>query len=301
MEKNHPAYMRFSSTVPANIRKPVPAVDYLANRFTYHTHDAWAELVRAGRVFVNDERRDESAFVKAGDAVAYEPEPFEEPGADLSYSIIYEDEWALCVNKPGNLLVHRAGKSFRNNLTYLLRNNNAPPYPNCRPAHRLDRGTSGAVLFAKTAEYGSAFGNLFRDSKVVKRYAALVRECPNIDTPFIIDKPIAPDESAIPGSSPCKFKVNESGKPAVTVIDNAKRLDNGFSLLSIRPLTGRTHQIRVHLSSIGFPIIGDTAYSGDDSLFPRLALHCESLSFTHPCTNTECTITAPFPDDFKSH
>jgi RluA family pseudouridine synthase len=287
--------MRLSSKIPDNIRTPITAADYLAGRFTYHSKEEWEALIRDGRVFVNGVPPPEPAIVKAGDAVAYEPEEFEEPEADLSYSIIYEDDWAFCVNKPGNLLVHRAGKSFRNNLVYQLRNAHTPPYPDCRPAHRLDRGTSGAVLFVKTAEHGSAFGNLFRDNLAVKRYAALVRGYPNIKTPFSIDKPIARDESATPGNSPCKFRVNENGKPASTIIERVQRHSNGFSLLSIRPLTGRTHQIRVHLEHIGFPIIGDTVYGGDD--FFRLALHCESLSFTHPYTNSPCTITAPLPFD----
>lgn len=292
--------MKLSSAVPANIKKPISAVEYLAARFTYHAKEKWAELIREGRVFVNGARCGETGFVSAGDSVEYEPEEFEEPEADLSYSIIYEDEWALCVNKPGNLLVHRAGKSFRNNLTCLLRNTHTPPYPDCRPAHRLDRDTSGAVLFAKDMGHCAAFGNLFRDNKVEKRYAAVVRGYSDIDTPFSIDKPLAKDSAAVPGNAPCRFKIDESGKSAVTIVERAQRLDNGFTLLSIMPLTGRTHQIRVHLASIGFPIVGDTVYGGehlgDGSTPPRrMLLHCESLSFAHPYANAECAITAPLP------
>lgn len=290
--------MRFSSKIPANVHTPIAAVDYLAGRFTYHSKEKWTELIREGRVFVNNILCGENSFVKAGDTVAYEPYDFEEPAANLSYSIVYEDEWMLCVNKPGNLLVHRAGKSFRNNLVYLLRNVNTPPYPNCRPVHRLDRDTSGAVLVAKDAEQGAILGNLFRDNAVTKRYAAVVRGHPNIDTPFCIDKPITADKSATPGNAPCKFIVDERGKPASTIIEEIRRLDNGLSLLKVRPLTGRTHQIRVHLASIGFPIVGDKVYGGIDDI--RQALHCESLSFPHPHKHIECAITAPLPDDMVS-
>jgi len=293
--------MIFSSKIPANIRAPIAVADYLSYRFTYHNKDKWMELIHEGRVRVNNNTCNEYDLIKAGDTVAYEPYDFEEPAANLSYSIIYEDEWMLCVDKPGNLLVHRAGKSFRNNLVYLLRNVNTPPYPNCHPVHRLDRGTSGAVLFAKNAECGAALGNLFRDDRVVKRYAAIVHGHPNINTPFSIDKPIAPDISATPGNAPCRFKVDDGGKSACTVIEEVRSFNNDFSLLTVRPLTGRTHQIRVHLSSIGFPIIGDPIYNEiNNNPISRQALHCESLSFIHPYKNIECTMTAPLPDDISA-
>jgi len=290
--------MRFSSIIPTGVRTPVAVTDYLADRFTYHGKEEWTTLIRDGRVFVNGTRCDKNTFVAAGDAVAYEPYDFEEPAANLSYSIIYEDDWMLCVNKPGNLLVHRAGKSFRNNLVYQLRNVNTPPYPNCHPVHRLDRGTSGTVLFAKNADCGATLGKLFRDNTVIKKYAAIVSGNIDIETPFCVDKPIAPDANATPGNAPCKFTTDKNGKPARTVIENVKFLSNGFSLLTIRPLTGRTHQIRVHLASIGFPIVGDRLYGGIDNMPPqRQSLHCESLSFLHPYKNIECTMTAPLPDD----
>jgi len=293
--------MRFSSNVPAHIRTPIAAADYLTGRFTYHNKERWTELIRDGRVFVNNLRCGEGDLVKAGDTVTYEPYEFEEPPANLSYKIIYEDEWMLCVDKPANLLVHRAGKSFRNNLVYQLRNVNTPPYPNCHPVHRLDRDTSGAVLFAMDAEQGAILGNLFRDDLVTKKYAALVSGEININTPFNIDKPIGPDPNATPGKAQCKFSVNETGKPACTIIEEVSSFNNGFSLLKVRPITGRTHQIRVHLASIGFPIVGDQLYGGvDNTPIQRQALHCESLSFTHPYTNIECTMTAPLPDDIVS-
>jgi len=291
--------MRFASKIPDNAKTPIAAIDYLAGRFTYHNKEKWAELIREGRVFVNDALCGEDSRVTAGDTIAYAPREFEEPAANLSYSIIYEDEWMLCVNKPGNLLVHRAGKSFRNNLVYLLRRANTPPYPNCHPVHRLDRDTSGAVLFAKEAEQGAVLGNLFRDNLVTKRYTAVVCGYADIETPFSIDKPIAPDPNAKIGDSPCKFMTDETGKPARTIIEEAKRCNNGYSLLTVRPLTGRTHQIRVHLASIGLPIAGDKIYGGDSEV-KRQALHCGSLSFTHPYTNIECTITAPLPEDMMS-
>ena len=284
--------MLFSSKVPCNVRTPLVIAEYLARRFTYYAAPEWAAVVGEGRVFINGARCGEADTVKADDTVSYDPGDFEEPEADLSYSIIYEDEWTLAVNKPGNLLVHRAGKSFRNNLIYQLRRAANPPYPNCRPVHRLDRNTSGAVLVAKDSEQGALFGNLFAQGKVRKIYKAVVRGRPDIKLPFVIDSPISEDKGS---GAPFRFKVDSAGKPAVTVIEEIQSIDNGFSLLTIRPLTGRTHQIRVHLASIGFPITGDKVYGQDTET--RQALHCESLSFVHPHTGGECTITADLPED----
>ena len=285
--------MLFSSKIPCNVKTPLVITEYLARRFTYHAAPEWAATIREGRVFVNGARCCETDTVKAGDIVAYDPGEFEEPEADLSYSIIYEDDRVLAVNKPANLLVHRAGKSFRNNLIYQLRHAANPPYPNCHPVHRLDRNTSGVVLVAKDSEQGALFGNLFAQGKVTKIYKAIVRGRPDIKLPFVIDSPISEDKDS---GAPFRFKVDSAGKTAATIIENIQNFDNDFSLLTIRPLTGRTHQIRVHLSSIGFPIIGDRVYGQDAET--RQALHCESLSFIHPHTGRECMIRADLPNDF---
>jgi len=283
--------MLFSSQLPCNIKTPVAVTDYLSRRFTYHTAENWAAIVREGRVFINGARCIETDTVKAGDTLSYDPGEFEEPEADLSYSIIYEDEWILAVNKPSNLLVHRAGKSFRNNLIYQLRHNANTPYPDCHPVHRLDRDTSGVVLVAKNSFQGSIFGYLFAQGKVTKIYKAIVKGRPDIKLPFVIDGPILEDKE---GSAPFRFKVDDTGKPATTIIEKIQKFDNDLSLLTVKPITGRTHQIRVHLASIGFPIVGDRVYG--DGIGTRQALHCESVAFTHPHTGNVCKITAECGD-----
>lgn len=289
--------MIFSSKIPTNVRNPVPAAEYLAGRFTYHSLPQWAQIIAEGRVCINGAPCREGGCVQANDTVSYDPGEFEEPAADLSYSIIYEDDWVIGVNKPGNLLVHRAGRSFRGNLAYQLRSVHDPAYPNCHPVHRLDRETSGTVLVAKDSEQSAVFGKLFAGGGVTKTYKAAVAGQPDFKTPFVIDAPISADKEC---TTPCRFKTDENGKPARTVIEEVKYFDCGASLLTVKPVTGRTHQIRVHLAFAGYPVLGDKVYGAAGPDMPRQALHCESLSFIHPHTNAPCAITAELPRDIKA-
>ena len=113
--------MIFTSTVPLSIRKGTLLPDYLAGRFTYYSREQWLSRIAEGRVRRNGLPATAGETVAPRDRVAYDAGEFEEPAADLGYRIIYEDDWLLGVDKPGNLLVHRAGRSFRNNLMYQLR------------------------------------------------------------------------------------------------------------------------------------------------------------------------------------
>jgi RluA family pseudouridine synthase len=302
--------MIFSSTVHPPFKPGTALVDYLTTRFTYHDRETWRGLIASGRIACNDRTvTDLSASVGPGDLVSYDPGEFEEPEADLSYRIIYEDEWLLGIDKPGNLLVHRAGKSVTKNLVYQLRNVHVPPWPQAHSIHRLDRDTSGVLIVAKNSEVMAALANEQAFKKYTKIYYAVVRGSPQVGE---IDLPLGkPAGSAIP----YKFCVMPGGKPAVTKILESQRLGTGHSLLTLQPVTGRTHQIRVHLEAVGAPVVGDKLYGRseeeylkwrDDPLskdnppgFPRHALHCASMTFAHPFTKEQCRIEAETPDDMK--
>ncbi len=303
--------MIFNATVALN-SKQEKLVDYLARRFTYHCKDIWVEKVRLGQIQVNGKRSVQTDYVYAADVIAYDAGEFVEPAADLDYSVIAEDEWVIAVNKPGNLLVHRAGKSFRNNLTYLLRSVAEPPYPDANAIHRIDRETSGVILMAKNQESMSRFALEFKEGRVQKCYRAVVHGSVQQNN-LKIDKPIAKDCNS---KVRHKFCTDEAGKPALTeIVETTVLPSNKASLLTIKPHTGRTHQIRVHLASIGHPIIGDKLYSLDEEkylawldnskieipelLMNRQALHCESLQFTHPFTGREMELSAPVPKDIE--
>ena len=150
-----------------------------------------AHRIAAGAVSCNGRTACIDDTVSAGDTISYDAGEFEEPAADLSYRVIYEDEWLLGVDKPGNLLVHRAGKSFRNNLIYQLRYAYVPPYPGAHIVHRLDRETSGVVCVAKSAAIKAALGREFSAGRVVKVYYAVVRGMPEVrEIDFPIGKPL---------------------------------------------------------------------------------------------------------------
>jgi 23S rRNA pseudouridine1911/1915/1917 synthase len=285
--------MIFSSAVPAGLGKGATLIDYLAGRFTYHGRDEWAGMAGHGKVTINGRAAMPGDTVAPGDIVAYDAGEFEEPAADLSYRIIFEDEWLLGIDKPGNLLVHRAGRSFRNNLMYQLRYVHAPPYPAAHACHRLDRGTSGVVCVAKNADVKAALGRLFSEGKVEKTYRAVVRGAPEERE---LDFPIGKIAEPVPS---CRHGVVQGGKDARTIIAAVQLLGRHHSLVTVRPLTGRTHQIRIHLAAAGSPVAGDRLYGAGGEQFTRHALHCASLSFVHPVTGKACRMEAELPADMR--
>ena len=303
--------MIFSTTVPSPLGTGTTLVEYLSRRFTYHTLDEWQSLVIAGRVSRNGSVAGKSETLVVGDTISYDAGDFDEPPADLSYRIAYEDEWFLGIDKPGDLLVHRAGISFRNNLINHLRHVHVPPFPHAHPVHRLDRETSGALVVAKNTESRAALGREFDNGRVEKLYRAIVRGAPAIGE---IDLPIG----AAPGSTiSYKFGVASDGRSARTRVLESRPLGGGCSLVTLQPITGRTHQIRVHLAAVGSPIVGDKLYGQSEAAylewrddpwqrpeptflrFPRQALHCAEVSFMHPYTGKRCRISVEMREDMR--
>lgn len=301
--------MKFTSEVPRNVGAPTLLADYLATRFTYFERDAWVEKICTGALMVNGVTATVALAVAGGDTVIYDAGDFEEPAADCNYSILYEDAWLLAVNKPGNLLMHRAGRSFRNNLMHQLRVVHDPPYPAAHSIHRLDRDTSGVVLIAKTTEALAAFSQLFSSREIEKSYTAIVHGVPHL-VPCKIEQPIGKDETSLISY---KYCVTPQGKEAITRIESAEPIGSKYSLLTINIMTGRTHQIRVHCRYIGHPVVGDKLYGlpedtyiawrddpatlTSDLLLPRHALHCGRLQFVHPFLQEEFFVEAPLPHD----
>jgi 23S rRNA pseudouridine1911/1915/1917 synthase len=303
--------MRASSRVPAHYHD-TPILEYLRRRFTYASAERWRMRIAEQAVLCNDSVCTLSTVVKNGDRVTCIIPDWDEPPADLSYTIVYEDQWLLAVDKPGNLLVHRSGKSYRSNLIYHLRYVHEPSYPDAHVVNRLDRETSGLVLIAKDRAILPALHESFAAQRVHKRYRAIVHGTPAPGEGEIC-APIGKDPR-----SPVSYRhwVDTPGaKPSSTRYAVERRLGDRFALVSLWPRTGRTHQIRVHLAAKGHVIAGDKLYSldGGEYLrwrehperfadrwpFHRQALHCAEVTVFHPALRRDISLEAPMPTDMR--
>lgn len=202
--------------------------------------------------------------------------------------ILYQDEDVLFVDKPAGLLsVPGRGDALADCLIDRLR----VAFPEVLLVHRLDLDTSGVVVFALNAPAQRALGQQFEARKTRKHYIARVwgtvlEQEGRVDLPLIVDWP----------NRPRQMVCNETGRPAQTDWKLIRREDGGISRLRLMPVTGRTHQLRVHMQAMGHPILGDTLYAtGAARDFPRLMLHARSLRLNHPRTGHGLTITAPVP------
>jgi len=184
---------------------------------------------------------------------------------DNPFLILHEDADLLVVNKPAGLVCHPTKPDGRSSLISRIRGYLGPD-ATPRLVNRLDRETSGVVLVAKTAEVAGELGKLFAGRGVKKEYLAIVRGHVRVET-GVIDAPLGKDEGSAVAIKDC---VRPDGAPARTefaVVRRITRAEGDFSLLRIKPLTGRKHQIRIHLAHAGHPIVGDKIYGPDERIY----------------------------------
>lgn len=239
----------------------------------------------------------DDGIVKQRDRLNLRLFPYEEPEFVAEWTalnILYEDDFALVVNKPAGLGVHPDSRGGTGTLANQVAAYYLGTGQGCRVRHihRLDKDTTGAVLYAKNEFAHAVFDQEMREKKIERIYAAVVEGIVAQDQ-GTIDRPIGRDRH-----HPKRRRVSRTGAHAVTHYEVIERYRD-HTLLRLRLETGRTHQIRVHLSSLGHPLAGDTLYGGRQIRIARQALHGEQLLFTHPWTGERLTVTAPLPEDLK--
>ena len=273
-------------------------------------------LIRDGSVTVNGAPAKASTPVRAGDQIELTAElpdaPTVEP-EDIPLDILHEDDHILAINKPADMVVHpakghRGGTLVNALLGHTRTLSSARGEFRAGIVHRLDRDTTGVILAAKTDAAQAALADQFAARTVEKHYLAVVEREPELDSD-LIDLPT--------GRHPRHREIaavrHDIGKPAQSIYRVVRRY-RGFAHLDVQILTGRTHQIRVHLAHVGHPVVADAAYGahsplfrselageppGDDEapLIARQALHAHRIAFDHPATGQRLEFTAPPPDD----
>jgi len=230
-------------------------------------------------------------------ALAYEPEPVPLPDAP----ILYDADGVVAANKPAWLPVQGTRASQRISLEAALRERLA--CPELRAAHRLDRQTSGVVLFARDAERAGFLGRALQDRRVERTYLALVSPPPK-DDEWTVRGPLGPAKTPPRFRFELRAREARDTRPSETVFRVAKR-SGERALVECRPKTGRTHQLRVHLAAGGTPIVGDDLYGppyreGAVTSASRVQLHAATLRARLAKRGAEVEISAPLPEDFES-
>ncbi len=244
-----------------------------------------------GGVLINNRRiKDLTYKLKKGDKISI---CIDEKIPEFKFStdwIVYEDDYLIVLNKPQGMTTQGTMCYDINHLYYFVKRY-LKGYAGLH--HRLDRDTSGLVLFTKKKEANKPVSELFKNKEIKKTYIAIVDG--NLTEEIKIQKPIG----RIPQSEPKKWWINmPDSKEAITTVKPLKTTKN-YTLIEAMPLTGRTHQIRVHLASAGYPILGDKFYNPEDSTTYPLMLHCKKLEFNHPITKKRITIETDVPERFK--
>jgi 23S rRNA pseudouridine1911/1915/1917 synthase len=313
-------------------REPSPIIDlvvdpdfhqarldvFLAHRLTDLSRSRIQALIRRKQVWIGEEPAKPSARLHEGQVIRVhvpDPEPDAPIGENIPLDVLFEDSSIVVINKPPRMVVHPARGHWSGTLVAALAwhfEHLSTAGGDYRPGivHRLDRDTSGVILVAKTDDAHAAITRQFERRQVQKEYVAIVSPPPDRDRDWI-DRPI--------GVHPYqreKMMVREghaSSRTARTLYETVERV-GGFGWVVMKPETGRTHQLRVHMASVGSPILADKMYSGrsrltlqeltrnpedEEVLIDRQALHAHKLAFSHPMTGERVECVAPIPEDIQ--
>ena len=265
---------------------------YLSTKFdTTISRSLWQKYIKAGYVSVNNKVVTTPKFeVDETDEIALNLPEKEQ--ADVDLPILYEDDDVIVVNKPSGLLTHaKGGLSDEPTVAEIIRPKTSFATDTDRPGivHRLDRDTSGLLIIAKNPESAAHLQRQFAERTAKKTYIAITDGKPKLNAAKI-DLPIGRNPSA-----PSTFRIDPNGKPAQTTYHVLVENDTQ-SLVELRPTTGRTHQLRVHLAHLNAPILGDRVYGKSSDC--RMMLHAQKLEITLPSGERK-VFEAAVPDEFK--
>lgn len=310
---------------------------FLADKFTYRSRRQWQEAVAKGEILLNGKKVRSSRFLHGGELLSFQPDEtlLEEPPVDTSYTLLLERSDFLAVSKPPSIPVHPSGRFFHHTLLKVLEKD----FGEIFPVNRLDRETSGVILFAKNARSAKILSRLFEERKVKKKYLAIVHgffPCEPFTVKGILLKdeksPVQKKRRFIPDEESCSLLSSlpsYTGKKHFPCIKKGEgegsntaffpvKSTEKMSIVEVVPFTGRLHQIRATLFSLGFPMVGDKLYGPDDSFFLKYireqltnedekklilshqALHAAEISFLLPGEKEEITIKAPVPEEFSN-
>ncbi len=295
-------YMRLDGQVETLLQ-------FLLRRFRYLDDQQWKENIDAKRIWVDGKLGKANFKLHDNQKITYFRPDFLEPEVDTHFDIIYEDDSLIGLSKSGNLPTSPSGKYYKNTLVSLVKSRFG--IKKLYTLHRLDRETSGVIIFAKKHEIAQTMAALFRKKRIQKKYSAIL----NGHLPQSSRKTIPEAFICLPIGRDTKSKirikqsVSSMGKPCQTYFKEKEKFDD-LSLVEVRPITGRTHQIRVHAAHIGCAVLGDKLYGlpddgfihwlseGDDYLLEqnlplhRQLLHASEIRFEHPVKKNETVISA---------
>ncbi len=234
--------------------KELSVADFYARRYPHSTAEAWREKIQAGEVTRNGLTASAGDILARGDRLIYHRPAWEEPDVPADFGVLFEDDDVLGLSKPSGLPVLPGGMFLENTLLRLVRCRFGEA---CSPVHRLGRGTSGAILFSRNPGAARVLASAMSGRHILKVYLALASGTLMPDT-FTVDAPIGP----VPYS--CPESINAycpGGRPSISHVRVLRRMpERDASLLEVTIPTGRPHQIRIHLSYAGFPLVGDPLY-----------------------------------------
>ena len=290
-------------------------LEYLSSRFAYHTFEEWQNKIHAGEIALNGNIvYDTQTLLQGNMLLEYFPANLIEPAVNTNYRIIFEDEYLLVIDKPGNLPVHPAGPYFSNTLWAMLAD---AGYGKVHLVNRLDRETSGLLIAAR---HGNIAGEISKSFAVMEKcYYVLVHGI--FEQACQVKGFLIPDtDSAVRKKQKFVFELSgEDGKAQSSETFFAPLKNNGkFTLLQARLQTGRMHQIRATLRGLGYPVVGDKLYGLDEQFYRRFALdslseedhnalildrqalHCCKLSFVHPVSNEILSFDSVLPPEMTT-